>query len=300
MEASQRVSSKVRRLRVFGVVVATLTYCVRNAGGLFVIAWFPCLLASATRLALEWLVLGWPPRMPAWLLSNQFDPPTWLTALAVAPFEAMAWAFVLSFMSDRSSKRGTVATPVSQLGWLRFELSPVIFAAAAILSIANLIDGAAQFAQLRLLVAAFTFFGMSENQLEVWAQLAVVIRIGLVAIVMAGLYLTVGHMLRTGTLAVAHIRKIVRGNWLRLIAAFFLLNVTLLGLDRFVHPATTRLARMMDDPLSWTLRSASIRYVLDFPFSMLWIVAWAVLVGIVLDALNEQPSADRDFRAAAS
>jgi len=60
LDVPQRVLSQ--RLRVFSTVVATLTYCVRNAGHLLVLAWFPCALDSAGRLALEWLIYGFPPR----------------------------------------------------------------------------------------------------------------------------------------------------------------------------------------------------------------------------------------------
>lgn len=119
MGTSPGDSSTVRRLRVFKVVTTTLNYCVRNAGRLLAVAWFPCLLASACKIALEWLIFGWPPRMPEWLVSNYyFDPPTWLAAFVSTPWEAMAWVFVLSYMADTGSTRGAVA--IRRLDWLRF------------------------------------------------------------------------------------------------------------------------------------------------------------------------------------
>ena len=83
MNIARRVRS--RRLHVFSTVVATLDYCVRNAGQLFLLAWLPCALESACRIGLEWLTDGSPPLMPQWLLFDQFFPPTWLTPLVNAP-----------------------------------------------------------------------------------------------------------------------------------------------------------------------------------------------------------------------
>jgi len=293
MSDTPRASSKSRRLRVFNVVLAALIYCARNAGGLFIVAWFPCFLVSACRLALEWLIFAWPPRMPAWLLFNHFEPPTWLAALVVPFWEAMAWLFVLSFMADRNSMRGAVTTPIARLTWLRFELCPAVFVAAAIFSFVALVDGIARFTQLQLLVGALTFFELAGTEMDLWAYLAEAIRVALITMVSALLYPIAGHVLRTGTVAVARSWRITRGNRLRLFAIFLLLTVALQGLDRFVVPATTWLTRSLADPLSWTLEAASIRYAVDFPFNMLWIVVWAVTVGIVLNALEApSPSAD--------
>jgi len=43
----------------------------------------------------------------------------------------------------------------------------------------------------------------------------------------------------------------------------------------------------------WNLLEATIRYVLDFPLSMLMIVAWAVAVGMMIEARNRQAPAAR-------
>jgi hypothetical protein len=293
--SSERVSSKLRRLRVFNVVVATLTYCVRNAGPLFVIAWFPCLLASACRLALEWLIFAWPPRMPAWLLFNHFDPPTWLTAFVPTPWEAMAWAFVLSYLPDRDSTRGVVTAPTARLSWLRFELSTPVFLAAAIFSLVDLIEGMARFADLHLLVAAHRFFEMTDTEVVMWSYLAIVIRVALMAMVMAWFFPIAGHVLRTGKFDVVRIWRAMHGNRLRLIAIFFLLSVTFVELDRLIGSATRTWITRLFNPIAWTLQEAVMRAVVDFPFSMLWTVAWAVTVGIVLDALDaHSPAAESD------
>jgi len=287
---SPHVPSKVRRLRPFKVVVAALVYCVRNAGPLFLIAWFPCVLASVSLLILEWLIFAWPPHMPEWLLFRHFEPPTWLTALVGAPWEAMAWAFVLSAMSNKDSMRGAVATPNGLLGWLRFELSRTIWFAAAMFALVELLGGVLRYALLHLLIAAYRPFEMSDGELAIWAQLSVLFRMALVAVAMAWLYPLAGGALRTGTFDIPHFWRIMRRNRLRLFAIFFLLTLTLFGLDIVARPGATWLARSLDNPLSWTLQAALIRYAVDFPFSMLNIVASAVTVGIVLDALDPQPS----------
>jgi len=293
------VSSKVRRLRPFKVVVAALVYCVRNAGPLFLIAWFPCLLASASRLILEWLIFAWPPHLPEWLLFRHFEPPTWLTPLAVTPWQAMAWAFVLSAMSDKDSARGAVATPIGSLSWLRFELSPAVWFAAAIFALVDVLDGALRYALLHLLMAAYRPFEMSDGELAIWAQLSVLIRMALVAVAMAWLYPLAGGVLRSGTFEIARLWRILRGNRLRLFAIFFLLTLTFFGLGIVVRPATSWLARSLDSPIAWTLQAALIRYVIDFPFSVfLDVVAWAVTVGVVLDALDPQSPAETDRPAA--
>jgi hypothetical protein len=296
---SSHVSSKVRRLRPFKVVVAALVYCVRNAGPLFLIAWFPCLLVSASFLILDWLIFAWPPHMPEWLLFRHFDPPTWLTALVGTPWEAMAWAFVLSAMSNTDSTRGAVTTPIGSLSWLRFELSRTVWFTAVVLTLIGLLEGTLRYALLHLLMAAYKPFEMSDGELAIWAQLSVLVRFAVVAVVAAWLYPLAGGVLRTGTFDIGRFWRIMRRNRLRLSAIFFLLTLTLFGLDIVARPGATWLARSLDNPLSWTLQSALIRYAVDFPFSVLNIVAWAVTVGIVLDALDPQPSLAEADRPAA-
>src|SRR5215831_2161012 len=121
---------------VFDVVVATLAYCGRHAVPLFVVAWLPCLIESVTRFTLEWLSAS--AAMPQWLLADDFDPPTWLTAFMVTPWAAMAWAFVLSSMADRSSQRGMFEISGTTFYGARLEFSPAVLGAAAIFAATNL------------------------------------------------------------------------------------------------------------------------------------------------------------------
>lgn len=290
MDISQRGSSTPPQLRIFSIVVATLTYCIRNAGRLFLVAWFPCLLASACQFALERLILAWLPGMPHWLLSNHIQAPTWLAALVVTPWEAMAWAFVLSYMSERSSNSGVM--PTSGLVRPRFEASRAVFLAAAILSLVGLIEGMARFARFFLLIDALQIFELPNTELDIWAQSIDVVRFVLIASVMAWLYTVVGHVLRSGRLDIVRVWRVMRGNRLRLIAIFTLLFVALTGLNQLIQPATTWLANALADSPAGTLQAMAIRYSIDFPYSVLWVVVWAVTVGIVLDALEaSSPSA---------
>jgi hypothetical protein len=288
----------VRRLRPFKVVVAALVYCVRNAGPLFLIAWFPCLLVSASRLILEWLIFAWPPHLPESLLFRHFEPPTWLTPLAETPWEAMAWAFVLSAMSNKDSMRGAVTTPNGSLGWLRFELSGTVAFAAAMLALIDFLGGALRYTLLHLVMAAYRPFETSDLELAIWAQLSALLRMALLAVVGAWLYPLAGGVLRNGRFEIAHFWRIMRRNRLRLAAIFFLLTLTLFGIDIVARPATSWMARSLNDPLAWTLQAAMIRYLIDFPFGMLNIVAWAVTVGIVLDALDPLSPAEAKDPAA--
>ena len=98
-------------------------------------------------------------------------------------------------------------------------------------------------------------------------------------------------------MAVARSWRMTRGNRLRLFAVFLLLTVVLEGLDQLVSARDDLADPLVGGPADMDLEAASIRYLIDFPFNMLWTVVWAVDVGMVLDAL-EGPSpvtaTDRD------
>jgi hypothetical protein len=296
LEVPQRALSK--RLRVFSTVVVTLTYCARNAGHLFVLAWFPCALDSACRLALEWLIYGFPPRLPQWLLLGYFEPPTWLEPVVAAPMVAMVWAFVLSDICDRNPDRGIVTLPNVRAGWIRFELSRRVLLAAGILAIVNLIDGLLQFVRFEGLVAGYRLFEWRDTVLNAWFYSAFALQILVISVVAAWTYPIVAQVLRTGVLDHARVRSMMRGNRLRLTAIFFVLYVALYQFDVFLRPAARWIAKSLDAPLSWTLREATIRHVIEFPLDMFWIVAWALTIAIVMNALaSPAPSAEIDPRA---
>ena len=274
LKVPQRALSK--RLRVFSTVVVTLTYCVRNAGHLFVLAWFPCLLESACRIALEWLIFGSPPRMPEWLQFSFFVPPTWLTPVAAAPLVAMVWAFVLSDICDRNPDRGIVTVPDVRPSWIRFELSRSVLLAAGFLLVTEVVYGLVWFANFKLLLAVHPLFEGRDALFDAWARWTVALPLLAVSVVSAWTYPIAAQILRAGVLDRARVRSLMRGNRLRLTAIFFVLNVVLYPLDVFLRPATGWIVRSLVDQWPWTLREATIRHVVEFPLDMLWIVPWPV------------------------
>src|SRR5215475_9283067 len=161
-----RSSQKAGLLRVLKVLAAVARYCGRNAGSLFLLVWFPCLLVAATQIVLDWLSLSFPPMLPAWLLSPNYSPPTWLTAVAETPWGAMAWAFVLADMSDRHTRRGLTGLPIFRRLRLRFELGVAILVAAVLFSVVNLIDGGLRVLNVKLLAAIYEVFGLPDELLS--------------------------------------------------------------------------------------------------------------------------------------
>ena len=226
---------------------------------MFVITWFACALASATRLLLEWLIFPWPPRLPGWLLFEHFDPPTWLMAFAITPWLAMGWAFVLNEMEEENARRGIVTTRRRELPWLRFELSRPILIAAAIFTAVNLIDATTRLAQFQILNAAFIDSDLSDVALTVLAGLLTAVRVAVMVAVFVWCYPLAGMALRDGSFSVARLREIMRGNWLRVAFIFLLLSIILRALYRLIEPATSWLIERFTNSLDWTLQAALIR-----------------------------------------
>jgi hypothetical protein len=283
LKIARRVRS--RRLHVFSTAVATLDYCVRNAGQLFLLAWFPCALESACRIILEWLVSGSPPLMPQWLLFDQFFPPTWLTPLVNAPAVAMVWAFVLSKVCDQNPDRGIVTVSGIRPGWIRFELSPAVLLGATVFVATNLLDGMFRLAQFQLLVAIYPLFEGREGAFDAWARCSDALPILAVSAVAAWTYPIAAQVLRTGVFDRTHALNLMRGNRLRLTATFFLLNLASYLFYALIRLAANWMVQFLVDPTSWTLNETIIRHVIQFPFDTFWVVAWAVTLGMVMNAL---------------
>jgi hypothetical protein len=81
-------------------------------------------------------------------------------------------------------------------------------------------------------------------------------------------------------------------------ALFLLLNVALSLFGGLSRLAADWILQSSDPPISWALRDTAIRRVIEFPFDVLWIVAWAATTAIAMKALASDPvSAELDRRA---
>lgn len=296
MELVQRVFLK--RLRVFRTLVVALGYCARNAGHLFVLVWFACALNSACRTGLEWLVYGFPPRMPQWLIFHGFDPPTWLTPVLSAPLVAMAWAFVLSDICDRNPNRVVIAVFERRLDWIRFELSRPVLLGASIFLVTDLFDSILQVTELKLLLAVYDPSEDSEFVFNLAALFGTTLRTVVLSLVAAWTYPIAAQALRMGKLDRGLLAGDLRGNRLRLWAIFFLLNVALALFGALFRLAADWILESSAPPISWTLRDTTIRRVIEFPFDVLWLVAWAATTAVAMKALASDPAAaELDRRA---
>ncbi len=281
-----RSAQKAGLLRVLKALAAVARYCGRNAGSLFLLVWFPCLMVAACQIALDWLSLSFPPKLPAWLLSQSFNPPTWLTAAAQTPWGAMAWAFVLADMSNRNTRRGVT----SVLGSLRarFELSLAVLVAAMIFTVVNLIDGGLRILQLQLLDAIAATFELTDELLLAIGKTGEIMQVIVMAAVVSAAYLTIGSLLRSGFRSAIGVWRLTRHNRLRVFALFLLLSLISVALNAAAAPAITWVLRGFADDLFWTFQGALVRQLVDLPFFMLWTVVYAVTIGIVLGALQQR------------
>ncbi len=279
-------AQKAGLLRVLKALAAVARYCGRNAGSLFLLVWFPCLMVAACQIALDWLSLSFPPKLPAWLLSQSFNPPTWLTAAAQTPWGAMAWAFVLADMGNRNTRRGVT----SVLGSLRarFELSLAVLVAAMIFTAVNLIDGGLRILQLQLLDAIAATFELTDELLLAIGKTGEIMQVIVMAAVVSAAYLTIGSLLRSGFRSAIGVWRLTRHNRLRVFALFLLLSLISVALNAAAAPAVTWVLRGFADDLFWTFQGALARQLVDLPFFMLWTVVYAVTIGIVLGALEQR------------
>jgi hypothetical protein len=288
VELVQRVFLK--RLRVFSTLIVALGYCVRNVGHLFVLVWFVCALNAACRTGLEWLIYG-PPRMPPWLIFHGFDPPSWLTPLLSAPLLAMAWAFVLSHICDRNPNRGVIAVFERRLDWIRFELSRPVLLGASIFLAMDLLDGVLQITELRLLLAVYEPSEGSDFVINLAALFGTTLRTVVLSLVAAWTYPIAAQALWMGKLDRALLGDEMRGNRLRLWAIFLLLNVALFVVGGLFRLAEEWFLGSSDPPISWSLRDTMIRRVIQFPFDVLSVVAWATTTAVAMKALASEPAA---------
>jgi hypothetical protein len=288
-ERPPRSPQKAGLLRVLKALAAIARYCGRNAGSLFLLVWFPCLMVAVSQIALDWLSLSFPPKLPSWLLSQSFNPPTWLTATALTPWGAMAWAFVLADMSNRKTRRGV--TSVLQSLRARFELSLAVLVAAMIFTAVNLIDGGLRTLQLPLLAKIAERFELSDELFGAIGKTGEIMQVIVMAAVVAAAYLTIGSLLRSGFRSALSVWRVTRHNRLRVFALFLLLSLISVALNAAAAPVISLVFRSFADDLFWTPQGALVRQLVDLPFFMLWTVVYAVTVGIVLGALEQRSAA---------
>ena len=284
-----RGPQKVGLLRVFRVVVAVARYCARNAGKLLLLVWLPCLLVAVCQIALDYLALAYPPRLPNWLLSPHFNPPTWLMAVAQTPWGAMVWAFVLADMARSNADRSPSGVRTIRA---RLKLSLGILLAAVIFSAINLLDGGFRALRLQLLASIYTAFEPSDELLNAIGRTGEVVQVIVMAAVVATIYLAIGGLLRSGIRGMAAAWRLTRHNRLRVFALFLLLSVAEIALNAATAPAISWLLQRFADELFWTFKAALIRQLVDLPFFLLWTVVYAVTVGIVLGAFELRPPAE--------
>jgi hypothetical protein len=286
LETSPPKSPKLRQLRVFNLLATVAGYCVRNAGWLIGLIWFPCVLLVASQVTVDWLALEYPPRLPEWLLTPNYNPPTWLMPIVNALWVAMATAFILSGMTDRSSSRGLMPARILRPARVRFELSRDVLLAAATFAIAYLLDGVLRVLELKILVAAYLAFDLSDETVYGWGRLVESVHVPIMAAMYTFSNLVAGRVLLSGTFDLGYTWKLTRGNRLRLFAIFLLLTVAATAIDQLAAPATAWLAQSLAGPVRWTLSSSVIRFLADLPLFMLWTVVDAVTIRIVLDVLE--------------
>jgi hypothetical protein len=218
-------------------------------------------------------------------------------AFALTPWLAMGWAFVLNEMEVDEGRRGILRIGGREMPWLRFELSRPIWIAAAIFTVVNVIDALTRFAQFQILSGMEAAIDPSELTLTVVAALLTVLRVAVMVGVFVWCYPLAGMVLRDGTFSIARLRAIMAGNWLRVALVFLVLSIILRAVYRLIEPITSWLIERLADSEGWSVAVALIRFALDFPFQMLWIVSWAVIVGVVLYTLDPRPDGRTDIPA---
>jgi hypothetical protein len=290
-EKPSRPPHKVGLLRVFKATAAVARYCARNAVRLLSLIWFPSVMAALSVLALDYLTLAYPPRLPDWLLVGPFNPPTWLTAVVQTPWGAMMWTFVLADMGDRNTRRGLIRFRVVRPLRARFELSPAILVAAVVFSAVNLLDGGLRLLNVQLLATIYRVFESSDELLAALVRTGQVVQVIVMAAAVAAAYLVSGQLLRVGFKGMAGVGRLTRHNRLRVFALFLLLSIAAIALDAATAPAVGWVLRSFADELFWTFKGAFIRQLLDLPFFMLWTVVYAVTAGVVLGALEQRAAA---------
>jgi hypothetical protein len=241
-------------------------------------------------IALEWLVVTY--RMPEWVLSRDFNPPTWLAAIVTTPFKAMVLALVLNTMSEKNSEHGSSSKPSSGLTWLRFELSRAVLLAAVVFSVFALLLGALPILRRQFLMAGMNVLYAPQN-LQSWTTGTDIIFVPVYAAVSviapACYYLLAGYIIKSGKVDLVYIWQATRHNRLRLVVFFFLIAAALAGLRLMVTSGMTWMSNLLGSQSSWSWWETALQYFLAFPFDMISLAVPAVAVATVIDGLERAP-----------
>jgi hypothetical protein len=288
------VSPKRRVLRIGRTVARVFAYCRVNAWPLFAAAWLPCVLSTLCLMALAFLLFVGPGQPPAWLLSSGFDPRTWLSAIVVAPFSAMVFAFVLDCMANRS-ERGRIVfrhgvESVRRLSFPgRFEISGRILLAALPLAALALLCGLAMAGEIKLLnahlLAAYTYTP-SADEIAPWTTAIGILDVLLRGFSLAVAYVLAGDFLWTGSFDPGGLWRALDGNRLRFVAILFIVFAVVAILQYgFMLAAGLILIPADGGELSFT-SSVLMHFGFKLPFDLLHLVLSAATVGTILGAFR--------------
>lgn len=287
------VSPKRRLLRVGKTVARVFDYCRANAWPLFVAAWFPCFLATLCLMALALILFADPGQAPAWLLSQGFDPRTWLSAIVAAPFSAMVFAFVLDRMANAPEHgrivvwRGIESVRRFAIPGMRFELGRRILLAALLLAAIQLLSGFAVAGEHRLVVAgllATRDLPLSPEDVTPWVSAMGIFNLFAGGFVLVWTYLFVGDFLWTGSFDPVGCWRALDGNRLRFVAIMFIV-LAIVAMLKLVLAASLILIPADAAPPSF-LSLMLMHFGFAWPFDVLHLVLSAATVGTILGAFR--------------
>jgi hypothetical protein len=286
---------KRRVLSVGKLLAAALTYCAANARPLFVAVWFPSFLSTLCLIALAFALFSDPARAPQWLMSQGFDPRTWLSAIVAGPFSAMVIAFVLDRMAGApeqgrvSFRRGMEDERIVRVPGISLDISSRILLASLPLIAVDLVFGFTLAGEHKILVAnLMATDGSSAASIKLWTMSTWIFNRIAGGFVLAWTYLFVGDFIRTGSFDPARCWKVLAGNRLRFAVTMFLVFAGVLLLQAALVVAGVMIF-VHDDVLTSFTSIVVWHFGLGWPFRLLHLVLSAATVGVVLDGFSTSP-----------
>ena len=296
MTASDQIANprKRRVLRVGKLLAAALTYCAANARSLFVAVWFPSFMSTLCLIALALAIFSEPDHAPRWLMSEGFDPKTWLAAIVAGPFSAMVIAFVLNRMAGApepgrvSFRRGIEGERIVRVPGISLEISSRILLASLPLIAVELIFGFTLAGEHKLLVAnlmATDGSSATPANIKLWTASTWIFNRIAGGFLLAWTYLFVGDFIRTGSFDPARCWKALAGNRLRFAVTMFAVFLGVLLLQAALVVAGVMIF-VNDDAFTSFTSMVLWHFGLGWPFRLLHLVLSAATVGVVLDGFS--------------